>query len=302
MATTTTPSTIRSVSGEIAYPTSDGRTMGETDLHRDVMVSAIESLKLFYAGQRVYVSGNILLCYRPGDRRRHVSPDVLVVKGVEQRDRENYLVWEEGQAPHVVIEVTSRSTRKKTSTTNSGSTVMRWGWPSISCSIHVKNTSLRPSRAIGSPTVSMRRSNQSRDVCPCGVGLAPGTVRDAVAVLRPAARPLAANPGRGPRHGGSRAAAGGSRSRTPAARAGRTPPRTGTRSNRRATERWVTRERRPGSFTGRQGRQPNATYRSVEVVRSRGWLDLVKTSTIFDNFRVAEVARLPGFPNSCECG
>ena len=57
------------------------------------------------------MSGNILLFYQPGNRRRHVSPDVLVVKGLDPHDRENYLLWEEGRPPHVVIEVTSESTR-----------------------------------------------------------------------------------------------------------------------------------------------------------------------------------------------
>ncbi|MCL4206613.1 MAG: Uma2 family endonuclease [Pirellulaceae bacterium] len=95
----------------IDYPTSDGRPMGETDLHRGVMFSAIETLKMHYAGQQVYVSGNILLFYRPGNKRRHVSPDVLVVRDLEPRDRENYLLWEEGRAPNMVIEVTSQSTR-----------------------------------------------------------------------------------------------------------------------------------------------------------------------------------------------
>jgi Uma2 family endonuclease len=87
--------------------------MGETDLHRSIMFDAIESLKQYYQGQQVYVSGNILLFYQQGNRRRHVSPDVLVVKGLEQRDRKNYLVWEEGRPPHVVIEVTSDSTREE---------------------------------------------------------------------------------------------------------------------------------------------------------------------------------------------
>jgi len=87
--------------------------MGETDLHREVMFSVIESLKMHYAGQRTYVSGNILLFYRPGDRRRHISPDVLVVKDLEHRPRENYLLWKEGRPPNVVIEVTSRTTRRE---------------------------------------------------------------------------------------------------------------------------------------------------------------------------------------------
>ena len=45
--------TVKPRSGEIDYPTSDGRTMGETDLHRNIMAATIETLKLFYAGQRV---------------------------------------------------------------------------------------------------------------------------------------------------------------------------------------------------------------------------------------------------------
>ena len=105
---TTTP-----LSGPIDYPTSDGRPMGETDLHRNIMFAAIETLKLHYTAQQVYASGNILLFYRPGNKRRHVSPDVLVVKGLEQRDRDNYLLWEEGRPPNIVIEVTSASTREE---------------------------------------------------------------------------------------------------------------------------------------------------------------------------------------------
>jgi Uma2 family endonuclease len=109
--TPTTPVNTAPRSAEIVYPTTDGRPMGETDLHRNIMFAAIESLKLHYAGQQVYVSGNILLFYQPGNRRRHVSPDVLVVKGLDPHDRENYLLWEEGRPPNVVIEVTSGSTR-----------------------------------------------------------------------------------------------------------------------------------------------------------------------------------------------
>jgi Uma2 family endonuclease len=108
-----TPITTKTSLPDIQYPTSDGKPMGETDLHRSVMVAAIETLQMYYATQLVYVSGNILLYYRPGDKRRHVSPDVMVVKGLEQRDRDNYLLWEEGRAPNVVIEVTSESTREE---------------------------------------------------------------------------------------------------------------------------------------------------------------------------------------------
>ena len=98
---------------QIEYPTSDGRPMGETDLHRRIMVDAIAILLRHFAGQPIYVSGNLLLFYQRGDKRRHVSPDVMVVKGLVQCDRDHYLLWEERLAPNVVIEVTSASTRRE---------------------------------------------------------------------------------------------------------------------------------------------------------------------------------------------
>ena len=94
------------------YPTTDGRPMAETDLHRDLMVDLIQTLQAYYqADEQVYVSGNLLVFYVPGDRRRHLSPDVFVVKGVRKHPRENYLIWEEGRGPDLVIELTSASTR-----------------------------------------------------------------------------------------------------------------------------------------------------------------------------------------------
>jgi Uma2 family endonuclease len=96
------------------YPTSDGKPMAETDWHRDLMAALIDTLKLYYAAQPfVYVSGNLLMFYERGNRRRHVSPDVFVVKGVPKHDRPNYLVWQERKGPDVVIEITSSSTRRE---------------------------------------------------------------------------------------------------------------------------------------------------------------------------------------------
>jgi Uma2 family endonuclease len=107
MATVPSPAVWRN-----GYPTSDDKPMAETDWHRDLMLALIATLKLFFEGaRRVYVSGNLLLFYEQGDRRKHVSPDVFVVRGVAKRDRPNYLLWEEGRGPQVVIELTSSSTR-----------------------------------------------------------------------------------------------------------------------------------------------------------------------------------------------
>ncbi len=95
------------------YPTSDGKPMAETELHRDLMIELIQTLQWFFREVlRVCVSGNLLIFYEEGNRR-HVSPDLFVVRGVEKRQRENYLVWEEGRGPQLVIELTSSSTRNE---------------------------------------------------------------------------------------------------------------------------------------------------------------------------------------------
>jgi Uma2 family endonuclease len=64
----------------------------------------------FAANPRVRVYGNLLVFYEEGNKHRHVSPDVFVVKGVERRQRDNSLIWDEGKGPDLVIELTSKST------------------------------------------------------------------------------------------------------------------------------------------------------------------------------------------------
>ena len=102
----------------IEYPTSDGKPMAETDIHRDDMVDLIETLKDHFAAEPdVYISGNLLLFYEPGNRRKYVAPDVFFVRGVPKLPpRKYYLLWEEGKGPDVVIEITSKTTRKEDQT------------------------------------------------------------------------------------------------------------------------------------------------------------------------------------------
>jgi Uma2 family endonuclease len=100
---------------EVTYPTTDGKPMGETELHIDELIDAFQVLKDYFAGRpNVYVGGDLLLYYEEGNRRKHVSPDVLVTLGVpKEPKRDYYLVWKEGKAPDFVIEITSKSTRRE---------------------------------------------------------------------------------------------------------------------------------------------------------------------------------------------
>jgi Uma2 family endonuclease len=98
----------------VRYPTSDGKPMAETEIHRNDMTDLIQTLEDRYAEKpMVCVSGNMLMFYEEGNRRKHVSPDVFVVLDIPKKERENYLIWEEGKAPDTVIEVTSKSTKRE---------------------------------------------------------------------------------------------------------------------------------------------------------------------------------------------
>ncbi len=110
--------TIPAAADDLDYPTTDGKPMAETDLHRILMLALIVTLNEFFGREPlVYVSGNLLVFYERGNKRKHVSPDVFVVRGVPKRLRDNYLIWGEGKGPEVVIELTSKSTRKEDTVT-----------------------------------------------------------------------------------------------------------------------------------------------------------------------------------------
>jgi len=95
------------------YPESDGKPMAETDIHRDLMIDIILALQDFYRNASdVYVSGNLLMYYTERIPTDSVAPDVFVVKGVPKKRRRIYKIWEEGKSPDMVVELTSKSTRR----------------------------------------------------------------------------------------------------------------------------------------------------------------------------------------------
>ena len=101
---------------DVVYPDSDGKPMAETPIHRQNLTDLIELLDTHFAADpQFYVSGNMFLYYVPGDPRRTVSPDVFAVRGIAREgDRRVYKTWEEhDKGPDLVIELTSRSTRRE---------------------------------------------------------------------------------------------------------------------------------------------------------------------------------------------
>ena len=104
--------TILTVPTPIHYPETDGKPMGETDVHIDALIYLREALRdHFRDAPQVYVAGNMFLYYEEGDPTACVAPDIFVVQGVSKHERRTYRLWEEGQPPAVVFEITSRGTR-----------------------------------------------------------------------------------------------------------------------------------------------------------------------------------------------
>jgi Uma2 family endonuclease len=104
--------TITTAVQPIHYPERDGKPMAETDVHIDVLIYLREALRDYFRNEpQVYVAGNMLLYYEEGNPAACVAPDVFVVQGVAKGERRTYKLWEEGQPPTVVFEITSRGSR-----------------------------------------------------------------------------------------------------------------------------------------------------------------------------------------------
>jgi Uma2 family endonuclease len=98
---------------EIEYPESDGKPMGETDVHRVWMNRLYDLMRRRYAGQQVYIGCDLLVYYEEGNPLKYCVPDVFVVKDSDPGFRRTFQIWKEQRSPDVVFEVTSRGTSRE---------------------------------------------------------------------------------------------------------------------------------------------------------------------------------------------
>jgi Uma2 family endonuclease len=97
----------------IFYPSSDGEPLAESYDHLYAIITILEVLRVYLIGQQATVLANQFLYYEAGRPNKHVAPDVMVIFNVEPGGRDSYKLWEEGEVPRVVFEITSPSTRQQ---------------------------------------------------------------------------------------------------------------------------------------------------------------------------------------------
>ena len=96
---------------EIFYPSSDREPVTETYDHLYALLTTLEVLKQPLKGRRATVLGNQFLYYSQGFPKLRTAPDVMVIFDVEPGGRDHYKIWEEGQVPSVIFEMTSKGTQ-----------------------------------------------------------------------------------------------------------------------------------------------------------------------------------------------
>jgi Uma2 family endonuclease len=98
---------------DIEYPSSDGEPVAETFVHLYALLVTLEVIRQYLEGQQATVLANQFLYYSQGMPKLRVAPDVMVIFEVEPGPRDNYKVWEEGQVPKVIFEMTSKGTQEQ---------------------------------------------------------------------------------------------------------------------------------------------------------------------------------------------
>jgi Uma2 family endonuclease len=93
------------------YPSSDGEPVAETYVHLYALLITLEVLRQYLEGRQATVLGNQFLYYAQGFPKLRVAPDVMVIFDVAPGGRDNYKIWEEGQVPSVIFEMTSAGTK-----------------------------------------------------------------------------------------------------------------------------------------------------------------------------------------------
>lgn len=104
---------VKQIDPNLVYPVSDGEPLAETFDHLYVLLTTLMVLRHYLAGQQATVLADQYMYYVEGKPNARVAPDVMVIFNVEPGGRDNYKIWEEGEVPSVVFEMTSEGTQDR---------------------------------------------------------------------------------------------------------------------------------------------------------------------------------------------
>jgi Uma2 family endonuclease len=107
----------------IFYPSEDGQPLAETYAHLMAIFAILSVLKQYVGAESAQFSRSIdrpgtvlsdqFLYYAEGYSDLRVAPDVMVIFNVAGGGRDNYKIWEEGEVPSIMFEVTSKGTKNE---------------------------------------------------------------------------------------------------------------------------------------------------------------------------------------------
>lgn len=103
----------KQIESDLVYPVSDGEPLAETFDHLYVLMTTLMVLRHYLAGQQATVLADQFMYYVEGKPNARVAPDVMVIFNVEPGGRDNYKIWEEGEVPSVIFEMTSEGTQDR---------------------------------------------------------------------------------------------------------------------------------------------------------------------------------------------
>jgi Uma2 family endonuclease len=86
--------------------------MAETPLHIQAIILLLQALQDFFRNATdIFMAADMFWYWEKGNPKARRAPDVMVVKGVDQRPRRSWLSWHEnGAIPNVVFEMASENT------------------------------------------------------------------------------------------------------------------------------------------------------------------------------------------------
>ncbi|MGB3300043.1 MAG: Uma2 family endonuclease [Phormidesmis sp.] len=104
---------VKQTESNIIYPVSDGEPVAETFDHLYVLMTTLMALRHYLAGQQATVLADQFMYYIEGKPTARVAPDVMVIFNVAPGGRDSYKIWEEGEVPSVIFEMTSKGTEER---------------------------------------------------------------------------------------------------------------------------------------------------------------------------------------------